>query len=105
MANFKELSRYTGGTAAKNRSGKNFLILRQPLNLQPEDGDIFVTITQELQGRPDLVATKAYGIPELWWVIYEFNGIRDPLFDLKNGQVIRLPELERVIQAVTNLQT
>lgn len=105
MANFKKFSRYTGGTATKNRSGRNFLILRQPLNLQPADGDVFVSVTQELLQRPDLVSYKAYGVPDLWWAIYEFNGIRDPIFDVKLGQVLRIPELSRVIQAIANLQT
>lgn len=104
MANFKDLSRYTGGQVAKNRSGKDFLILRRPLNLSESDGDIFVTITKELELRPDLVSSKAYGIPDLWWAIYEFNGIRDPFFELKEGTTLRIPELERVLDAINALK-
>ena len=105
MANFKALSRYGGGLIIKNRSDKDFLTLRRPLNLQEEDGDVFVTVTQELEKRPDLVAEKAYGNPDLWWVIYEFNGIRDPLFNLKAGMILRIPELERVLQAIEELES
>lgn len=104
MANFKRLSRYTGGILEKNRSGKEFLVLRLPLNLEPSDGDVFVEITQDLIQRPDLIAHKAYGNASLWWVIYEFNGIRDPLFELKMGQIIRIPELERVLKAIEELE-
>lgn len=104
MANFKKLSRYTGATVTKNRSGKDFLILRRPLQLEPGDGDIYVTITQELEHRPDLVSFKAYGIPDLWWAIYEFNGIRDPLFNLRQGMILRIPELERVLSAIEALE-
>lgn len=104
MANFKRLSRYTGGQLATNRSGQDFLVLRRPLELEPADGDAFVTITQDLLKRPDLISNKAYGTPDLWWVIYEFNGIRDPLFELKMGQVLRIPELERVLEAVRELE-
>jgi hypothetical protein len=103
MARFKENSRYTGGIVSKNRSNKQFLVLRQPLNLQPDDGDIFVTVTKELVNRPDLVSTKTYAIPDLWWVIYEFNNINDPLFGLNTGQILRLPQLERVLTAISNL--
>lgn len=104
MANFKRNSRYTGGKVTKNRSDQDFLILRRPLNLEQADGDVFITITQEDEKRPDLVAQKAYGNPDLWWVIYEFNGIRDPFFDLKMGSELRIPELERVLDAIEELK-
>lgn len=103
MANFKNQSRYTNGQVTKNRSLKDFLILRRPLNLAEDDGDVFVVVTQELEKRPDLVATKAYDNPDLWWVIYEFNGIRDPFFDLKSGMLLRIPALDRVLQAIEDL--
>jgi len=103
MANFKELSRYTGGIAIKNRSGQNFLALRSSLNLVEDEGDLFITVTKELENRPDLVSFKAYGLPDLWWVIYEFNNISDPLFGLKAGQILRIPELNRVLIAISNL--
>jgi hypothetical protein len=104
MANFKRLSRYTGGTVTKNRSLQDFLILRKPLNLKEGEGDIFVEITQDLEQRPDLIAQKAYEDPNLWWVVFEFNEIRDPLFDLVAGQLIRLPALDRVLEAVEELE-
>lgn len=103
MANFKRLSRYTNGIVTKNRSGKDFLTLRKPLNLEKSDGDVFVTITQDIEMRPDLISNKAYGTPDLWWVIYEFNGVRDPLFDLRAGQILRIPELERVLDSIDSI--
>jgi hypothetical protein len=104
MSNFKSTSRYANGLVATNRSGKNFLVLRSPLQLVESSGDIFVTITADIANRPDLISQKAYGNPELWWVIYEFNGIRDPMFDLKPGTVLRIPELERVLIAIQALE-
>ena len=103
MARFKRLSRYTGGIVTKNRSEEDFLILRNLLNLPEDEGDIFVEVTQDLLKRPDLVATKAYNVPELWWAIYEFNGIRDPLFELTLGQVLRIPEIDRLEAAIEQL--
>lgn len=104
MANFKRNSRYTGGTVTKNRSGQDFLILRRPLQLEPADGDVFVTVTKEDEKRPDLVSQKSYGRPDLWWAIYEFNGIRDPFFELRAGMQLRIPEIERVLLAIQDLE-
>lgn len=103
MANFKQYTRYTNGNTFKNREGQTFLVLRKPLNLQPSDSDTFVTITQDIVNRPDLISFKAYGIPDLWWGIYEFNQIRDPLFNLKVGQIIRIPNKNNLIKAIQNL--
>jgi len=104
MANFKRFSRYTGGLVTKNRSNQDFLILRKPLNLQPDAGDVFITVTQEFERRPDLIAAQVYDNVDLWWVIYEFNGIRDPLFDLTQGTSLRIPSLERVVAAIEELE-
>ena len=105
MANFKVLSRYTGGLSTKNRTDQDFLILRNQLNLEPDEGDTFVTVTQSILNRPDLLSSDMYDTPDLWWVIYEFNGISDPLFGAKLGTVLRVPELNRVLAAIDKLQT
>lgn len=104
MANFKRNSRYSKGLVATNRSNKPFLVLRRPLALEPSEDDTFIVVTQEYTKRPELLSSKVYGTPELWWVIYEFNGIMDPLFDLKIDQVLRIPSLDRVVQAIQNIE-
>jgi hypothetical protein len=103
LANFNEYSRYTGGQIATNTEGQQFLVLRSSLNLPQQDGDIFVVLTQDIINRPDLISYKAYGIPDLWWVIYEYNNISDPIFGLTIGQTIRLPEISRVLTAINAL--
>jgi hypothetical protein len=103
MANFKQNTRYTNGAVTKNRKLKDFLVLRRPLNLKSADGDTFLEIPKEILHRPDLIADRVYGNPDLWWVIYEFNGIKDPLFDLKPGQVLRIPEIGRVLAAIDKM--
>lgn len=103
MANFKQNTRYTNGSITKNRSNEDFLILRRSLELEPGDSDQFVTVPQHLRGRPDLISNLAYGTPDLWWVIYEFNGIRDPLFELTTGTVLRIPAIDRVLDAIRSL--
>ena len=104
MANFKTLSRYATKEIDTTRDGQQFIVLRQPLNLEPSAGDTYITITQELVNRPDLLAYRAYGDRELWWAIYEFNNISDPLFELQTGQILRIPELSRVRAAITSVR-
>lgn len=103
MANFKSLTRYTNGQIAENRNGEDFLVLRNPLELEPSDDDIYVTITNTYINRPDLISYTAYGDRRLWWVVLEFNNIKDPFFDLNLGQIIRLPSKPRVLEAIQNL--
>lgn len=103
MANFKKLARYTNGIITKTRSEIDFLVLRNALILDPADGDIFVEITADLAKRPDLISNKAYSTPDLWWVIYDFNNVRDPLFGVKPGQIFRIPEINRVLDAIKKL--
>jgi hypothetical protein len=104
MANFKQTSRYRNATLYKNRSGKNVITLRSQLNLQPGDRDKFLTVTQEILQRPDTISQKAYNTPEFWWVIYEFNGVKDPLFELKLGDILRIPPIDKVKIAVASLE-
>jgi hypothetical protein len=103
MANFKPLNRYTNGIVTFTRNNQKFLVLRKSLDLEPDNSDVLVTITQDLARRPDLISFKAYGSPDYWWVIYEYNGIRDPVFDLKTGQIIKIPTMDRVNGAIAKL--
>lgn len=103
MANFKRFTRYTNGTVTKTRDNEDFLVLRKPLELEEAEGDVFVTITQDLTKRPDLIADKAYGNRALWWAIYEFNEVTDPMFDLQPGRILRIPKLERLLAAIGRL--
>lgn len=97
MANFKELSRYSNFTSEKNRAGKLFIVKRNAINFPEGDDDVYVTINKELIGRPDLISFKAYGTPDLWWAILDFNNIKDPLFEIKIGQIIKIPSLDTVL--------
>lgn len=103
MANFKKFTRYTNGSIDKNRSGLNFLILRKPLKLEDSSDDLYVSVSQDLLKRPELLSFKAYGISDLWWAIYEYNGIKDPLFDLQVGQILKIPQLQRLINAINDI--
>jgi len=103
MANFKLNTRYTNGFTAKTRSGSPFMLLRKPLNLTNDPGDTLVAIKQEDVLRPDLISQKAYGNPTLWWVILEYNNIADSLFELREGQILKIPDINRVLIAIRNI--
>lgn len=103
MANFKRNTRYTNGLSSKNRAGADFLLLRKPLTLVPDPGDTFVAVTSEDILRPDLISYKAYGQPDLWWAILEYNNIQDPLFELKESQILKIPDINRLLDAIKNL--
>jgi hypothetical protein len=104
MANFRSTSRYSRAIVTTNRDNKPFILLRRPLELEPDQGDTFFEVTQEVLQRPDLIAQTFYGSVDYWWAIYEFNGVRDPLFQLKLGQVLRIPDLGRLLQAIARLE-
>lgn len=105
MANFKSRSRYDNGTVTFSRDNTQFLVLRSALDLSSDNTDTYVTINQDLQKRPDLISYKAYGTVDLWWVIYEYNKIRDPFFDIQIGQTLKIPALDRVLEAVARINT
>lgn len=50
----------------------------------------FYVVTPGTEYRPDLVSSKAYGTPDFWWRIMEYNNIKD-IFDFKAGLNIVLP--------------
>lgn len=41
--------------------------------------------------RPDLISTKVYGTPNLWWVLMLVNDISNPLVDIDLGTVLIVP--------------
>jgi hypothetical protein len=53
--------------------------------------DRFMSVTANLEYRPDLVSQMAYGTCDFWWKIMEANGIKD-IFDFKTGLNLRIPD-------------
>lgn len=105
MANFKDGSRYTNGVFTLDGDNREFLILRKNLTIPESGEDIFLTVEGRHVKRPDLIASDVYGRSELFWVIMDVNQIRQPMLDLQVGQVLRIPPLELVLDAIENLNT
>jgi len=103
MANFRPGSRYTNGTFTNTEDNKSFLLLRNRLEVPESGQDIFLTVEGRHLKRPDLIASDTYKRVELFWVIMDINNIRQPLFDLRVGQQIRIPPLNNVLEAIEKL--
>ena len=50
----------------------------------------------------DQVALKFYGDPTLWWLIADFNNIRDPRV-IEDGRTLRLPSFSRFLLEILPL--
>lgn len=68
-----------------------------------DSSDVYFTITQVYEFRPDLLAFDLYGDANLWWVFAERNPntlSKDPYFDLKAGTKIYIPQLSTLQQVL-----
>jgi hypothetical protein len=103
MARFLAGSRYTNGVVSINRNGDQFLVLRELLVMPPAPTDSFITVTNEMINRPDIISFIAYQRPDLWWAIFDINTIKNPFGDLQINQRLRLPELSLLLAAINQL--
>lgn len=70
------------------------IVLRRPVS--------FRTILPDEVFRPDLLAFRTYGNPNLFWAIALANNIMLPMRDMKVGQNLVLPHVEDVLAALTS---
>jgi hypothetical protein len=66
--------------------------------IAPHKDDSFVEILPKHALRPDRLSQELYGTPVYWWVFMVCNTslIRDPIWDLKVGMIIRAPSANRL---------
>ena len=61
-------------------------------SIPPHELDSVITLNDETYvNRPDLLARDLYGDEDLFWVIPLRNGLQDPVFDLKLGELLVVP--------------
>lgn len=72
------------------------------LVMASDDDDLFVTISNRQDRRPDVIASDTYGKPELAWLVMQFNNIVDVELELRAGTEIRLPTPDRVFFDMLN---
>ena len=78
----------------------NYLDVSTPRAVSASQSDQLMTINLTYQYRPDLLAADLYNSPQLWWVFAARNPntIKDPIFDMKSGLEIFLPEQSRLFK-------
>lgn len=89
----------TYGLYSSTRKGSNALGYFNPINIPFDDSDIIIVVSKEFENRPRKLADELYGEPELYWIFRTFNKekIQDPIFDLKEGISIIIPEKNRLL--------
>lgn len=51
------------------------------------------TIPKAHKNRPDLISDLFFGKVNYWWLLMEFNNVKDPFEDFNNGDKIRIPKI------------
>ena len=69
--------------------------LRQPQVL-PDASDQLYPVPQALAGQLWLISELCYGVPDLYWVISDVNGMTDPLTEAAFGVKLRIPSSTRL---------
>lgn len=79
-----------------------FLDVMQNRPIPAYSTDVYFTITQVYEYRPDLLAYDLYSDPKLWWVFAQRNPnrLKDPLFDFVTGLEIYIPKLDTLKQVL-----
>jgi alpha-L-fucosidase len=80
-----------------------FLDVMQFRPIPMQSTDIYYTIPQVYQYRPDMLAFDLYSDPKLWWVFAARNPNRlgvDPYFDFVAGLGIYIPKLDTLKQVL-----
>ena len=55
------------------------------------DDFLMVIEHERYVNRPDNLAFDIYGTDNYWWIIPVRNGLQDPIFDMKMGKVLIVP--------------
>ena len=74
---------------------KKFLDIMVNRPIPMLQSDVYYTLTQVYEYRPDLLAYDLYNDSRLWWVFAQRNPniLLDPLFDFTIGTFIFIPKL------------
>lgn len=65
----------------------------------------YTFIRENERARPDLLSLRVFGTPNYWWFIMWFNGFSDPWYDMMPDTLVKVPQLNRVTNAVKKYKT
>lgn len=69
-----------------------FLVYYIHRTVDPNELDVTIQLNDERYvNRPDILANDIYGDPDLFWVIAVRNGLQDPIFDFRKGELYIIP--------------
>lgn len=89
-------SRYvSGGISEVNDSGTKLEWWERTV-FKIDDSDILFTVDKVAAGRLDNIAKAFLDDSKLWWVIAQYNAVLDPLNEIVEGRVLRIPTRDRV---------
>ena len=92
-------SRYvSGGTSEVNARAIEWW---ERTVLTPDASDIIYVVGRRWEGRIDLIANALLGDSRLWWLIAQYNAVLDPVNEIREGRVLRVPLKDRA-QAFLN---
>ena len=96
--NYYELSRYKD--LRRIKTSDNVLIheTMYDFDVVETDDDIYHTVTKTEEGRIDVISLIAYDNSRYWWIIAIANNIIDPLNDIVEGTVLRIPPIVSLYQ-------
>ena len=92
-------SRYSYGGITEE--SKKFVEWWERVNIPKDVTDNWYVMERKYVGRPDLVATVMYNDASLAWFILQYNNILDPIEELVEGVILRIPTMERIQRLLT----
>ncbi len=65
-----------------------------PLSLFTVKSDVgYYRVAEEDIMQPDLISFKLYGTEKYWWIICITNNIENPLADIIEGAILKIPSI------------
>ena len=80
-----------------NDAGLVFKETYTPVVIPLKDTDKYTQIGASEVGRADMLALRMYKDPKLYWFILMANDIINPITELTEGRVMRIPNVSGVI--------
>lgn len=91
---FNQNGRYVvGGTTEVSSTSIKWWEKR---SLEKDSTDVFYTIEKKFEGRADLIAFAFYGDDSLWWLVCQYNSILNPIDEIVEGIILRIPNPSRI---------
>lgn len=90
-----KLSRYSRLSVCKSENGNEYLETPNKVTIKKSNLDNYFAVSKGYENRIDLISSKFYNTPLLWWAICMANGISNPL-DIPYGTLLRIPPISSI---------